>query len=79
MPRFVRSARGELIDFELMAIKAQLAAAPAPKTVDQRKIAIDAKDGIKTDVAPDLNMDMLAVAVDGAAASASAGKQIKKK
>lgn len=79
MSRFIRSARGDLIDFELLAIKAQLAAAPVPKTVEARKIAIDHKDGVKTDVLPDLDMEMFAVAVDGAAASARSATQIKKK
>lgn len=77
MSRFTRSAKGDLIDFGLLAIKAQLAAAPAPKDVEQRKAAIDAKDGVKTDVVPDLDMDMLAVSTE--AAATSAGRQIKKK
>jgi hypothetical protein len=79
MARFTRSARGDVIDFELLSIKASLAAAPAPKSVEQRKKAIDAKDGIKTTVAPDLSDEMLAVSADGARASSVAGKQIKKK
>jgi hypothetical protein len=82
MSRFIRSARGELIDFELLAIKAQLAAAPAPKEVDERKTAIDVKDGVKTTVAPDLSNEMLQIAAEGAAVSANAvatGKQIAKK
>lgn len=78
MSRITRSAKGELIDFELLAIKAQLATAPKPKSVEQRKAAIDAKDGVKTDVVPDLSMEMFAVSNDAAAKSA-AGKQIKKK
>ena len=79
MSRFSRSARGDLIDFELLAIKAQLAAAPKPKVVEQRRAAIDAKDGVKTDVLPDLDMEMLAVSSEGAKTSASTGKQLKKK
>lgn len=83
MSRFIRSARGELIDFELLAIKAQLAAAPVPKTVEDRKTAIDIKDGVKTNVTPDLSNEMLQIAAEGAAASAVAaapvGKQIAKK
>lgn len=80
MSRLVRSARGEVIDFELLAIKAQLAAAPAPKSVEDRKTAIDIKDGVKTTVAPDLSSEMLQIAAEGAAASATAaGKQISKK
>lgn len=49
-----RSARGELVDFELLAIKSQLAATPVPRHVEERKRAIDAKDGVKTDQLPDL-------------------------
>ncbi len=77
MSSFTRSAKGVPIDFELLAIKAQLAAAPKPKTVEQRQAAIDAKDGVKTGVVPDLNMEIFAVSNE--AAATSAGKQIKKK
>lgn len=59
MSKIARSARGELVDFELLAIKAQLAASPVPKKVEQRKAAIDAKDGVKTDVTPDINVAAL--------------------
>jgi hypothetical protein len=79
MARTTRSARGEVVDFELLAIKAQLASAPVPKAVEQRKVAIDLKDGVKTDVVPDLNMDIFAVSTEAAKTSASTGKQIKKK
>lgn len=80
MATIVRSAKGELVDFELLAIKAQLASAPVPKAVETRKQAIDAKDGVKTDVAPDLQLDdMLAVGLDAARTSASSGKQLKRK
>lgn len=77
MPKLVRSARGDIVDFELLAIKAQLASAPVPKAVEQRKAAIDEKDGVKTDVAPDL--DILEVAKAAAAASAGQARNIKKK
>lgn len=77
MPKLVRSARGEVVDFELLAIKAQLAASPVPKAVEQRKKAIDEKDGVKTDVTPDV--DILKVAKAAAAASAGQAKNLKKK
>lgn len=77
MAKLVRSARGDMVDFELLAIKAQLAATPVPKKVEARKQAIDARDGVKTDVTPDL--DMLAVAKSAAATSAGQASQIKKK
>jgi hypothetical protein len=77
MPQYIRSARGELIDFELLAIKQQLANAPVPKVVEQRKKAIDEKDGVRSDVKPDI--DFLAASQEAADASATQGKQLKKK
>ena len=72
MGKLVRSARGEYVDFELLAIKAQLATAPVPRKVEERKLAIDAKDGVKTTVAPDI--DILAVSNEAAEASAASAK-----
>lgn len=77
MPKLVRSARGEIVDFELLAIKAQLAAAPVPKKVEERKATIDEKDGVKTDVAPDI--DILAISKEAAEASAARARQAKRK
>lgn len=77
MGQLIRSARGELIDFEMLAIKQQLASAPVPKVVEQRKKAIDEKDGVRTSVVPDI--DFLAASVEAAAASANRGKQQKRK
>lgn len=77
MGQKIRSARGELIDFELLAIKQQLASAPVPKVVEQRKKAIDEKDGIRTSVVPDI--DFLAISEEAASTSASQGKQLKRK
>lgn len=48
MSKTARSARGVLVDFDLLAIKQQLASTPAPKAVEQRRRFIDEKDGIKT-------------------------------
>lgn len=85
MSKMIRSARGELIDFELLAIKQQLAAAKPPKTVEDRKIAIDIKDGVKQksipviDAAP-ADVNFLALSNDAAnLSSTAAGKQIKRK
>lgn len=77
MSQYIRSARGELIDFELLAIKQQLANAPVPKVVEQRKKAIDEKDGVRSDVRPDI--DFLAVSQQAADLSATQGKQLKNK
>lgn len=76
MGQLIRSARGELIDFELLAIKQQLASAPKPKAVEQRQKAIDLKDGVKTAVTPDV--DFLALSADAVASSGQA-KQLKRK
>lgn len=48
MSRKARSSRGELIDFDLLAIKQQLATTPVPVAVDQRRKFIDEKGGLKT-------------------------------
>lgn len=77
MPSLIRSARGELINFELLAIKQQLANAPVPKVVEQRKQAIDEKDGVRSDVTEDI--DFMAVSQEAANSSATLGKQLKKK
>ena len=47
MPRLVRSARGEVVDFDLIAIANQLASAPPPVSVNERRQFIDEKDGVK--------------------------------
>lgn len=73
----IRSARGELINFELLAIKQQLASAPAPKVVEDRKQAIDEKDGVRSDVKMDV--DFLAASLEAANQSASAAPKPKKK
>lgn len=48
MSKHARSARGEIVDFDLLAIKQQLATTPVPVGVNQRRKFIDEKDGIKT-------------------------------
>lgn len=45
MPNIVRSARGEMIDFDTIIIKQQLAAAPMNIEVARRKEFIDSKEG----------------------------------
>jgi hypothetical protein len=69
----VRSARGEVVNFELIAIKQQLAAAPVPVSVDERRRFIDEKDGVRTKQ-PVENVDALAVGLAAANTSASAKK-----
>lgn len=77
MAKYVRSALGEIVDFELIAIKAQLAATPVPKKVEERKAAIDEKDGVRTDVLPD--DDFFALTKEAASTSSTVGKKLSKK
>lgn len=86
MGQLVRSAKGVMVDFELLAIKQQLANAPVPKAVIERQQAIDIKDGVK--ITPDAAEaavqdvqpldEMFAVSTDAASTSAKA-KQLKSK
>ena len=76
MGKLVRSARGEYVDFELLAIKQQLSSAPVPRKVEERKLAIDEKDGVRTTVTPDI--DFMAVSAEAAETSGKA-KQLKSK
>lgn len=48
MTRKARSARGEVVDFDLLAIKQHLASTPVPVGVNERRKFIDQKDGIKS-------------------------------
>jgi hypothetical protein len=48
MSKQARSARGDIVDFDLLAIKQQLATAPIPVGATQRRKFIDEKDGFKT-------------------------------
>lgn len=45
MPRIVRTARGEQIDFDAIVIKQQIASAPMNIEVARRKEFIDSKEG----------------------------------
>ena len=74
MSKAIRSARGELVNFELLAIKSQLASVPVPKTVEERKTAIEEREGIKTVDSPAVN-ELLKVAQDAASASKAAPKR----
>ena len=44
MPRMIRTARGEVVDFDAVVIKQQLAQAPMNIEVAQRKRFIDSKE-----------------------------------
>lgn len=76
MSKKARSARGDLVDFDLLAIKHQLATKPVPVGVDQRRKFIDEKDGIKTrEVAPALP-DALSMALSAVQESATAADEV---
>ena len=43
MPNHVRTARGKIVDFDLMKVKTQIASAPKPVKVQERENFIDRK------------------------------------
>ena len=74
MSKVSRSARGQRVDFDLLAVKQQLAAAPVPVSVDDRRRFIDEKDGIRVKqiIQPDNLPSALSIAVDGIEESVAA-------
>lgn len=88
MTRKVRSARGEVVDFDLLAITRSLATAPAPINVEARRKFIDEKEGIKVIKGVPLNQaetselleempDALKLSLDAAEKSSAAAKKTK--
>lgn len=69
MTSIIRSARGSFVDFELLAIKSQLAAKPIPKPVTDRRLAIEEREGNKS-LSPPAVSELLALATEAAAISA---------
>jgi len=69
MSKGIRSARGELVNFELLAIKSQLASVPVPKPVEERKTAIEEREGTKI-VQPEAVNELLKIAQEAATTSA---------
>lgn len=63
----IRSARGDFVDFEMLAIKVQLAAKPVPKSVAERKVAIEEREGTKQ-VQPEATNELLKVAAESKSA-----------
>lgn len=47
MAKNARSARGEIVDFDIIAIKSALAAAPVSVSTEERRKFIDTKYGVK--------------------------------
>lgn len=64
MPRIVRTARGEMIDFDTIIIKQQLAEAPMNIEVARRKQFIDSKEGKVRGSKPELVADPQVLEVD---------------
>ena len=67
MARTARSARGEMVNFDLLMIAQQLASAPTPVEVAARKEFIDDKDVRKKAAPPvvaDLGVNTLLAAAD---------------
>lgn len=79
MPNIVRSARGEVVDFELLAIKAQLAQQAAPPAVEKRSAAIAAKVAGKTVVSESDDADEMLAVSQAAAQTSQRGKQLTRK
>ena len=52
MSRSARSARGEVVDFDVLAIKQALASAPISVETKERRAFIDTKNGIKVKATP---------------------------
>lgn len=76
MSKQARSARGELVDFDLLAIKQQLLVTPVPVGVNQRRKFIDEKDGIKTRAVVQPLPSALSMAIDAVEQSAHAAEQV---
>lgn len=87
MSKRTKSARGEIVDFDLLAIKQHLSATPVPVSVQNRRKFIDERDGLKTrenfivpppSLVPSEDLgdlgDPLAIAADGAKASKTSKK-----
>jgi len=88
MTRKVRSARGDVVDFDLLAITRSLATAPAPINVEARRKFIDEKEGIKVIKGVPLNQaeivesqeempDALKMSLEAAEKSSAAAKKTK--
>lgn len=75
MTKKARSARGEVVDFDVLVIKQQLASNPVPVSVDSRRKYIDEKDGMKARVSIPQTSDALATATSGAETSKRAAKR----
>lgn len=79
MSKTARSARGDVVDFDLLAIKQQLALKPVPVSVDQRRKFIDERDGLKSRRVeadtPVAEMAAAAIDMDGPLAMAAQAAQ----
>ena len=76
MSNAIRSARGDLVNFELLAIKSQLASVPVPKKVEERRVGIEEREGTRPGESPADN-EQLKVAEEAAVSSAKAAPKRK--
>ena len=62
MARTARSARGQVVDFDILAIKESLASAPISISTEERRVFIDTKNGLKPkkNVAPANGLKVIA-------------------
>lgn len=72
----IRSARGDFVNFELLSIKSQLAAIPVPKPVEERRVAIEEREGTKPAQSEAVN-ELLKVAQEAADTSSKAAPKRK--
>ncbi len=47
MAKIARSARGEMVDFDILHIRQSLASAPVTISTEERRVFIDTKNGLK--------------------------------
>ena len=72
----IRSAKGDQVDFQLLAIKSQLAAKPVPKQVEARRAAIEEREGTKPVESEAVN-ELLKLSTEAASTSAKAAPKRK--
>ena len=76
MSKRSRSARGQIVDFDLLAIKQQLAVKPVPVSVNERREFIDSRDGLKARSATPVPVTgPMALGIEAEQISASAKKK----
>lgn len=77
MTRKARSARGDIVDFDMLAIKQQLSALPVPVGVNQRRKFVDDRDRVRAKTVKQQPADLSALqtSIEAAAISSTAGSR----